>query len=100
MVSVDAVSTYTSYPQGSKVYIKLKGLAFGKYGNVLQVGYNNIDPITNTTTFGRIPEKLVANHLVRSCASKVKIVPKVITLASLTNTSTVDPLIGALVTNK
>ena len=34
VVSVDAVSTYTSYPQGSKVYIKLKGLAFGKYGNV------------------------------------------------------------------
>lgn len=97
VVSVDAVSTYTSYPQGSKVYIKLKGLAFGRYGNVLQVGYNNIDPITNTPTFGRIPEKLVANHLVRSCASKVKIVPKVITLASLTNTSTVDPLIGALV---
>ena len=27
----------------------------------------------------------------------MKIVPKVITLASLTNTSTVDPLIGALV---
>lgn len=97
VVSVDAVSTYTSFPQGSKVYIKLKGLAFGRYGNVLQVGYNNIDPITNTPTFGRIPEKLVANHLVRSCASKVKMVPKVITLASLTNTSTVDPLIGALV---
>ena len=97
VVSVDAVSTYTSYPQGSKVYIKLKGLAFGKYGSVLQVGYNNLDPVTNTTTFGRIPEKLVANHLVRSCASKVKMVPKVITLASLTNTSTVDPLIGALV---
>ncbi len=97
VVSVDAVSTYTSFPQGSKVYIKLKGLAFGRYGNVLQLGYNNIDPITNTPTFGRIPEKLVANHLVRSCASKVKIVPKVITLASLTNTSTVDPLIGALV---
>ena len=97
VVSVDAVSTYTSYPQGSKVYIKLKGLAFGKYGSVLQVGYNNLDPVTNTITFGRIPEKLVGNHLVRSCAPKVKIVPKVITLASLTNTSTVDPLIGALV---
>lgn len=95
VVSVDAVSTYTSYPQGSKVYIKLKGLAFGKYGSVLQVGYNNLDPVTNTTTFGRIPEKLVGNHLVRSCAPKVKIVPKVITLSQLA--STIDPLIGALV---
>lgn len=95
VVSVDAVSTYTSYPQGSKVYIKLKGLAFGKYGNVLQVGYNNLDPVTNTTTFGRIPEKLVGNHLVRSCAPKAKIVPKVITLSQLS--SSIDPLIGALV---
>ena len=95
VVSVDAVSTYTSYPQGSKVYIKLKGLAFGKYGGVLQVGYNNLDPVTNTTTFGRIPEKLVGNHLVRSCAPKAKIVPKVITLSQLS--SSIDPLIGALV---
>ena len=95
VVSVDAVSTYTSYPQGSKVYIKLKGLAFGKYGGVLQVGYNNLDPVTNTTTFGRIPEKLVKEHLVRSCAPKTKIVPKVITLSQLS--SSIDPLIGALV---
>ena len=95
VVSVDAVSTYTSYPQGSKVYIKLKGLAFGKYGNVLQVGYMNLDPVTNTSEFGRIPEKLVKEHLVRSCAPKAKIVPKVITLSQLG--STIDPLIGALV---
>ena len=95
VVSVDAVSTYTSYPQGSKVYIKLKGLAFGKYGSVLQVGYNNLDPVTNTITFGRIPEKLVKEHLVRSCAPKAKIVPKVITLSQLS--SSIDPLIGALV---
>ena len=95
VVSVDAVSTYTSYPQGSKVYIKLKGLAFGKYGNVLQVGYMNIDPVTNTSEFGRIPEKLVKEHLVRSCAPKAKIVPKVITLSQLS--SSIDPLIGALV---
>ena len=95
VVSVDAVSTYTSYPQGSKVYIKLKGLAFGKYGNVLQVGYMNLDPVTNTSEFGRIPEKLVKEHLVRSCAPKAQIVPKVITLSQLS--SSIDPLIGALV---
>ena len=95
VVSVDAVSAYTSYPQGSKVYIKLKGLAFGKYGNVLQVGYMNLDPVTNTSEFGRIPEKLVKEHLVRSCAPKAKIVPKVITLSQLS--SSIDPLIGALV---
>lgn len=95
VVSVDAVSTYTKYPQGSKVYIKLKDLAFGKYGNVLQVGYNSKDPVTGAITFGRIPEALVSKHIFRSCKEKVTIVPKVITLAQLS--STIDPLIGALV---
>ena len=37
-ISVDAVSTYTKFPQGSKVYIKLKGLAVGKYANLIQLG--------------------------------------------------------------
>lgn len=95
VVSVDAVSTYTKFPQGAKVYIKLKGLAFGKYGGVLQVGYNSVDPTTNVSTYGRIPEKLVEQHIFRSCTTKKTIVPKVITLKQLT--SSIDPLIGALV---
>lgn len=95
VVSVDAISTYTKFPQGAKVYIKLKDLAFGKYGGVLQVGYNSVDPVTNNTVYGRIPEKLVAKHIFRSCSTKAKIVPKVITLAQLS--SSIDPLIGALV---
>jgi hypothetical protein len=39
VLSVDAVSTYSSYPQGAKVYVKLKGLAMGTYGGVKQLGY-------------------------------------------------------------
>lgn len=95
VVSVDAVSTYTKFPQGSKVYIKLKDLAFGKYGGVLQVGYNAVDPSTQSITFGRIPEKLIEKHLIKSCDKNVKITPKVITLDQLS--SSIDPLIGALV---
>lgn len=95
VISVDAVSTYTKYPLGSKVYIKLKGLAFGKYGGVLQLGYNTVDPITKVSTYGRIPEKLVDQYIFRSCAAKKVIVPKVITLSQLT--TSIDPLIGALV---
>lgn len=95
VVSVDAVSTYTKYPLGSKVYIKLKGLAFGKYGGVLQLGYNAVDPITKVSTYGRIPEKLIDEHLFRSCTIKKTIVPKVITLSQLT--TSIDPLVGVLV---
>ena len=46
VLSVDAVSTYTRFPQGSKVYIKLKGLAVGTYGELIQLGIKDVK-ITN-----------------------------------------------------
>jgi len=46
-ISVDMVSTYTQYPQGSKVYIKLAGLAVGTYGSVVQLGVK--DPTSTAT---------------------------------------------------
>ena len=87
-ISVDAVSTYLNYPQGSKIYIKLKGLAVGKYGNVTQLG------ALNGTTFGRIPEKKVAASLMRSCTTSATIVPLKMSLAEM---NTKDHLIGALI---
>lgn len=93
-ISVDANSTYTRYPQGSKIFIKMKGLAMGTYGNLIQVGAMQPDG-----TFGRIPATMIAANIVRSCAAPVKIVPKVMTFAQLTagSAATTDPLIGALI---
>ena len=72
VLSVDAVSTYASYPQGAKVYVKLKGLAMGTYGGVKQLGY------MDNGTFGRIPEKMVPTSILKSCTAKVTITPKLI----------------------
>lgn len=88
-VSVDAVSTYLHYPQGSKIYIKLKGLAVGQYGSFVQLG------AMNGTAFGRIPEKQVAANLIKSCTTSAKIVPKVMTLKELGVAN--DQYVGVLV---
>ena len=88
-ISVDAVSTYLNYPQGSKIYIKLKGLAVGKYGNFVQLG------AMSGTTFGRIPEKQVASSLVRSCTTSATIVPKAMTLKEMGTAN--DQYVGVLI---
>lgn len=89
VLSVDAVSTYASYPQGAKVYVKLKGLAIGTYGGVKQLGY------MDNGTFGRIPEKMVPTSILKSCSAKATITPKVMTLADMKTAN--DQYIGCLI---
>ena len=89
VLSVDAVSTYASYPQGAKVYVKLKGLAMGTYGGVKQLGY------MDNGTFGRIPEKMVPTSILKSCTAKATITPKVMTLADMKTAN--DQYIGCLI---
>lgn len=86
-VSVDAVSTYTKFPQGSKVYIDLEGLALTTYGGVVQLGM-----ITPAGT--RIPEKEVNKHVFRDCNVRENITPKVLTLSQFAAST---KLIGCLV---
>jgi hypothetical protein len=93
VISADAVSTYTKYPQGSKIYIKLKGLALGTYGGLVQLGVKN-STVATTNGVARIPERDLADHLKRSCSIRAKIFPKVITLAQV---SSANDLLGALV---
>ncbi|MCW3160456.1 DUF5689 domain-containing protein [Chryseobacterium oryctis] len=88
-VSVDAVSTYTKYPQGSKIYIELKDLSLSTYGGVVQLGMK-------TDAGTRIPEKEVSKHLFRDCSpEKAKIVPKVMTSAQMVSAN--DQYIGCLI---
>lgn len=90
VVSVNAVNTYLNYPQGAKVYIKLKDLALGTYGDFIQLG-----AMDNTNTFGRIPEKLLPTNFIKSCKDKQTIVPKVMTLSEVNSKN--EALVGALI---
>ena len=91
VLSVNQVNNYTRYPQGAKVYVKLKGLAMTVYGGQKQVGaYDEV-----TKTYGRVPEYRVNEHILRSCSEKEIIVPKVMKLSEMVTAN--DALIGALI---
>ncbi|MGO4708240.1 DUF5689 domain-containing protein [Chryseobacterium sp. 2TAF14] len=87
-VSLDAVSLYTKFPQGSKVYIDVQGLAITTYGGVKQLG-----KITPAGT--RVPEKEVNMHVFRDCQIRAEIKPKVMTLTEMVTAN--DNLIGCLI---
>ncbi|MBU8883603.1 choice-of-anchor J domain-containing protein [Kaistella sp. DKR-2] len=94
-ISVDAVSTYTKYPQGSKIYIELKGLALGTYGGLVQLGIEDDKAIaTGADAVSRIPEKAMPAHIFRSCTIRKNIIPKVMTLTQMSSN---DKLLGALI---
>jgi len=87
-ISLDAVSLYTKFPQGSKVYIDVQGLAITTYGGVKQLG--KITPLGT-----RVPEKEVNMHIFRDCDVRVNIIPKVMTLTEMVSAN--DNLIGCLI---
>ncbi|KUJ51562.1 DUF5689 domain-containing protein [Chryseobacterium sp. JAH] len=93
VISVDMVSTYTKFPQGSKIYIKLAGLALGTYGGVVQLGIK--DPVGTSTSVLRIPEKLISSKIFRSCLVREKIVPKIMTCSEMISAN--DRFIGCLI---
>ncbi|MCW4451850.1 DUF5689 domain-containing protein [Kaistella sp. BT6-1-3] len=88
-ISVNSLSNYANYPQGSKIYIEVKDLAVGAYGGVTQLG-----AMVNGA-FDRIPEKMVTEHIKRSCDPLQQIVPKVMTLAQMV--SAYDQYLGCLI---
>ncbi len=89
IITLDAVSIYTLYPQGARVFIKLKGLSMGAYGGAKQLGY------LEGTSFGRIPEKMMNTNLIRSCETKAVIIPKEMTLAEMRTAN--DQYLGCLI---
>lgn len=94
VISVDAVSTYTQFPQGAKVYIKLKGLAMGQYGGFVQLG-----EMSNAGgTFGRITEASLATHMIKDCNEQATIVPKEMTLNEMGTRN--DQYVGCLIVVK
>lgn len=95
VISVDAVSTYTRFPQGSKIYIKLNGLALGTYGGLVQLGVKDNAPGAAANGVARIPEKMVATNIIKSCEEPKPIVPKTMTLAEM-GTAT-DRYLGCLI---
>ncbi len=92
-ISIDAVSTYTTFPQGKKIYIKLNDLAIGTYGGLVQLGIKD-GAATGADAVSRIPESMVSKHIIRSCSEKVEMVPKVLKISEFAANQN---LLGALI---
>ncbi|MDO4224568.1 MAG: DUF5689 domain-containing protein [Bergeyella zoohelcum] len=88
-IGVNASSLYIHYPQGAKVYIKLKGLSVGEYGGLIQIG-----EMVNGK-FDRVQEKNIPTNIIKSCGEVATITPKEMTLADMKTAN--DNLLGVLV---
>lgn len=76
-IGLDMNKSYLNFPQGSKIFVSLKGLYLGSYGKVLQLGFQQGENLV------RIPQQKIQHHLFRSCGEIFKIIPKKVTLKDL-----------------
>lgn len=68
----------TLYPQGSKVYLKAKGMTLGQYVGQINLGYRSLDTKYETAF---LPEKLIRNVLVMKARGDIK--PKPLKLSEV-----------------
>lgn len=61
-ILIDAYSLYTKYPVGRKVYVHLKGMYFGYYAKLPQLG----GIPDNTGSLSNIPATVIDNYIVRA----------------------------------
>ncbi len=82
-VEMELADAHLFYPEGSKIYIKLKGLYVGRSGGMYKIGsaYNSF----GTLNVGRIPTLMVDQHILPSCEEIQIIQPKNISLDSLSD---------------
>lgn len=79
------VSNYnTSFPVGTKVYLKLKGLVMGQYGGLMQLGGFK-DTTEVPYSVAAIPASLVRNYLTAATYHN-EVVPYTVDVAELGNT--------------
>ncbi len=73
-LSIDAVNTYTDYPVGRYIYMKLKGLTLGTYGGLVQIGYG-IDAQYSPAGVFRLPTTIVSDHIYKGAVSETAPTP-------------------------
>ena len=80
-ILINQNSLYTKYPVGRKVYVKLKGLYYGFYGGLPQLG------IIDNGSMGQIPATVTDNFIVRASYPHT-IKTDTLTLAALASPNT------------
>lgn len=61
-IRIDQTDAYTQFPFGRRVFVKLKGLVMGDYGQLIQIG-GYIDNTGTSPEAAPIPSALISDHL-------------------------------------
>ena len=80
-IEIDLRDSYLFYELGSKVYIKLNGLYFGKSKGVYKLG--GVFPSFGNLSVGRLPALAVGDHLLLSCDPISNLAPKITSIPNL-----------------
>ena len=80
-LELDLRDSHLFYPRGSTIYIKLKGLYLGKQKDVYKLG--GVFTSFGNLSVGRLPAKVVAQHLYVSCNDPISIAPVVVRIDAL-----------------
>lgn len=73
-LEIDVRDTHLFYPEGSKIYIKLKGLYLGQSQDVFKLG--GVFTSFGNESVGRLPAAIVDQHIFISCDDVVTIEPQ------------------------
>lgn len=80
-IEIDSRDSHLFYPEGSKIYIKLKGLYLGKSKGIFKLG--GVFSAFGNLVVGRLPNLKVPEHIIKACNNSVHLTPKIVAIDSL-----------------
>ena len=87
-IEFDLIDSHLFFPEGSKIFIKLKGLYLGKSSDVFKLG--GTLSVFGNIFVGRLPAVAVRKHIFISCDTASELVPTLVAIddfeKTLTNT--------------
>jgi len=80
-IEIDVRDSHLFFPEGSKIYIKLKGLYLGQSKDVFKIG--GVFTSFGNVSVGRLPATVVDEHVFLSIDEKVSIKPTQVSIENL-----------------
>jgi hypothetical protein len=82
LIRMDGTNLFTSYPVGTELFVKCRGLYLGDYNRLIQLG-GGLDNSSTPPSVTTIASGLFNQYLVKGSSGNV-VVPKVVTVSQLT----------------
>lgn len=83
-LEIDLPKSYLWYPPGTRILVKLNGLYLGKRKGVLMLG--GAFPSFGNLSVGRLPARMVPQHIIAACGGPVELQPVETDIAGLDET--------------